>query len=73
MERNFFHRTEVCFPIRQRPLKDRLKADLEQFLADNSQAWMLLPDGSYEKITPGDQPAVSAQAAFLQNLATANQ
>jgi hypothetical protein len=34
---------------------------------------MLLPDGSYEKITPGDQPAVSAQAAFLQNLATANQ
>ncbi len=72
MERNFFHRTEVCFPIRQRPLKERLKADLELFLADNSQAWKLLADGSYEKIAPGIEPAISAQALFLEQLAAAN-
>jgi polyphosphate kinase len=72
MERNFFHRTEVCFPIRQRPLKERLKADLELFLADNCQAWKLLPDGSYEKIVPGAEPAISAQAVFLDQLAVAN-
>ena len=72
MERNFFHRTEVCFPIRQRPLKERLKADLELFLADNSQAWKLMADGSYEKIALGDEPAVSAQAVFLEQLAAAN-
>ncbi|HSD69813.1 MAG TPA: polyphosphate kinase 1 [Woeseiaceae bacterium] len=70
MERNFFHRTEVCFPIRQRPLKERLKADLELFLADNCQAWKLLPDGSYEKIASGDDPSISAQSAFLRQLAT---
>lgn len=69
MERNFFHRTEVCFPIRQRPLKDRLKADLELFLADNCQSWRLRADGSYEKLSPGDSEPLQAQARFLQQLA----
>jgi polyphosphate kinase len=69
MERNFFHRTEVSFPIRQRPLKDCLKADLELFLADNCQAWKLLANGSYEKLSPGDSPPVQAQSAFLLQLA----
>jgi polyphosphate kinase len=72
MERNFFHRTEVCFPIRQRPLKERLKADLELFLADNCQAWKLLADGGYEKVMLGDVPAISAQAVFLEQLAAIN-
>jgi polyphosphate kinase len=72
MDRNFFHRTEVCFPIRQRPLKDRLKADLELFLADNVQAWALRADGSYEKVEAGDREPVSAQAVFLKQLALAN-
>ena len=73
MERNFFHRTEVCFPIRQRPLKDRLKADLELFLADNCQAWQLLADGHYEKLSPGESTPVQAQSTFLQQLANSAQ
>jgi polyphosphate kinase len=73
MDRNFFHRTEVCFPIRQRPLKDRLKADLALFLADNCQAWTLLSDGNYEKVIPGDEEPVSAQAGFLQQMAASTQ
>jgi polyphosphate kinase len=69
MDRNFFRRTETCFPIRQRPLKERLKADLELFLADNCQAWSLNGDGSYEKLHPGNKKAVSAQQTLLAELA----
>jgi polyphosphate kinase len=69
MDRNFFRRTETCFPIRQRPLKDRLKADLELFLADNCQAWRMNGDGSYEKLHPGKDKAVSAQQTLLAELA----
>jgi polyphosphate kinase len=68
MDRNFFRRTETCFPIRQRPLKERLKADLELFLADNCQAWRMNGDGSYEKLQPGDEKPVSAQQVLLAEL-----
>lgn len=70
MDRNFFRRTETCFPIRQRPLKDRLKADLELYLDDNCQAWELRQDGTYEKLNPGTEPPRSAQESFLSSLAT---
>jgi polyphosphate kinase len=68
MDRNFFRRTETCFPIRQRPLKDRLKADLELFLADNTQAWDMNGDGSYDKLRPDNEPPVSAQQTLLAEL-----
>jgi polyphosphate kinase len=71
MDRNFFRRTETCFPIRQRPLKERLKADLELFLADNCQAWRMNGDGSYEKLQPGDDKPVSAQQTLLADLSAA--
>jgi polyphosphate kinase len=68
MDRNFFHRSETCFPIRQRPLKNRLKKELELFLADNCQAWELKGDGTYERLTPGDDTPVSAQQSLLDEL-----
>ncbi len=70
MDRNFFRRTEACFPIRQRPLKERLKRDLELFLADNLNAWDLSGDGSYRRLAPaeGEEP-VSAQLTLLRELA----
>jgi polyphosphate kinase len=71
MDRNFFRRTETCFPIRQRPLKERLKADLDLFLADNCQAWRMNGDGSYEKLQPGDANPVSAQQTLLAELSAA--
>ena len=70
MDRNFFHRSETCFPIRQRPLKTRLKKELELFLADNCQAWELNGDGSYARLTPGDSVSVSAQLSLLDDLAS---
>jgi polyphosphate kinase len=70
MDRNFFRRNETCFPIRQQPLKKRLKKELELFLADNSQSWELHGDGSYTRATPGNDAPVAAQATLLRQLAS---
>ena len=71
MDRNFFRRNEACFPIRQKPLKQRLMKNLKLFLADNCQAWVLRGDGTYEKLQPaaGEAP-VSAQQTFLKTLSS---
>jgi polyphosphate kinase len=68
MGRNFFRRNETCFPIKQKPLKERLWADLELFLSDNTGAWILQGDGTYLRLDPADQPPVSAQQVFLDRL-----
>jgi polyphosphate kinase len=40
MERNFFRRIEICFPVLEPKLKRRvLKEGLKPYLADNCQAW----------------------------------
>jgi polyphosphate kinase len=70
MERNLLRRNESCFEIRQKRLKDQIRGDLELFLADNCQAWTLHGDGSYERLSPGKDEPVAAQAVFLETLAT---
>jgi polyphosphate kinase len=70
MNRNLFHRNESCFEIKQKFLKERIRHDLELFLADNCQSWALQSDGSYERITFGDDKPVSAQEVFLSQLTT---
>jgi polyphosphate kinase len=50
-------------------MKVQIMHDLELFLADNCQAWMLHGDGSYERLSPGDEPRVCAQETFLELLA----
>jgi len=70
MERNLKRRNESCFEIRQKRMKDQIRADLELFLADNSQAWVLHGDGSYERLAPATpEKRVSAQETFLAELA----
>ena len=70
MERNLLRRNESCFEIRQRRLKDQIRADLELYLSDNRQAWVLHSDGSYERLVPKPgEPHVSAQETFLEELA----
>ena len=49
MDRNFFRRIELMFPIRDEALKARIRADLAVYLADNVQAWELHADGSYAR------------------------
>jgi polyphosphate kinase len=69
MERNFFRRIEVAFPVQRRHHRQQLLEDLELYLADTCQAWVLQPDGNYRKGEPGNREAISAQARLLQTLA----
>ncbi len=69
MERNFFRRVEVAFPIERPSHRRRILEDLTRYLEDNSQAWRLLPDGRYERLSPGQEPPRSAQAELLGNFA----
>ncbi len=72
MPRNFFRRVEVCFPIEDDRLRERvLKESLLYFLADNTQAWELQPDGTYKRVRPGNRKPRSAQAELLRELAGA--
>jgi polyphosphate kinase len=54
MDRNFFRRVEVAFPIRDRRLKRRVIAEgLSAFLGDNQTAWLMQSDGHYRRRRPG--------------------
>jgi polyphosphate kinase len=72
MDRNFFRRTETCFPIRQKPLKKKLMKELRLFLADNCQAWELHGDGSYVRVERGTEKPLSAQQELLRKLASSS-
>ena len=69
MERNFFSRVEICFPVTRAALKRRLTADLELELRDNRQAWQMAPDGRWWRVNAGDAEPVSAQETRLAELA----
>lgn len=71
MERNFFRRIEVCFPIERKQHRDRIVEDLQTYLADNTQAWGLGPDGGYSRVISGNSPTVSAQETLLRRYADA--
>jgi polyphosphate kinase len=69
MERNFFRRIEVCFPIERKSHRDRIVEDLQIYLADNAQAWELDADGLYWRLSPAGDPIVSAQDTLLRRYA----
>lgn len=70
MGRNMFRRVETCFPIESKKLHDRILHDLNSYLKDNVQAWILQSDGSY---TPAErvegEEKFQAQAQLLKELA----
>jgi polyphosphate kinase len=65
MERNFFRRVEVAFPIRRDAHRTRILADLETYLADDTQAWELGRDGMYSKVATSKESPVNAQSQLL--------
>lgn len=68
MDRNFFQRVEIAFPVEDRKLRQRIfKQGLEWYLSDNTEAWVLQRDGSYRRRRPGArQEPRSAQRALLE-------
>ncbi len=68
MERNFFSRIEVCFPIRRRSHRQRILRELNCYLTDNTQAWELQADGSYVQVQRADEDApICAQTQLLHD------
>lgn len=68
MNRNFFRRVEACFPIRDPALAERVyREGLAHYLDDNTQAWELLNDGTYQKFKNRGK-SYGAQAALLESL-----
>jgi polyphosphate kinase len=69
MNRNMFRRVEICFPIESKRLYNRILHDLDFYLKDNTQAWLLQPDGRYVQLlnTTNDEP-IQAQSLLLTEL-----
>lgn len=52
MSRNFFRRIEICTPVENPAIKQRIMREaLTLALADNRKAWLMQPDGSYIRAT----------------------
>jgi len=57
MDRNFFRRVELGFPVQDKVLKKRVIDEAFLFaLRDNQLAWRGLPDGSYAKVKARGKP-----------------
>ena len=70
MDRNFFRRIEVCFPVLDKKLKKRvIEEGLKVYMQDNCQAWDMDADGHYRRKTPRRSTPKNAQAMLLQELA----
>ena len=70
MDRNFLRRVETAFPVDDPEARARIVHDLEAYLRDNRQAWLLDRHGQYTRAEPpGDEPPYSAQQALLEELA----
>lgn len=67
MDRNMFRRVEVCFPVTEKKLAERILSDLKAYNKDNSQAWILQPDGQYRQMTPGENPPFQVQTELLKH------
>ncbi|MBI5861249.1 MAG: polyphosphate kinase 1 [Rhodocyclales bacterium] len=71
MERNFFRRIEICFPVLDPKLKRRvLKEGLQPYLSDNSQAWEMDSSGSYG-IKPTRRARFCAQDRLMEAMQAA--
>ena len=70
MSRNLLNRVETCFPIEDVKLIERVKSEMELYLADNCQSWQMDSEGNYHLNQPNeDESRISAQQTLLEQLA----
>lgn len=70
MDRNFFRRIELCFPLVDAKLRRRVVAEgLKPYLEDNAQAWDMQPDGSFKRAKKGRAKGKCAQVVLMKALA----
>jgi polyphosphate kinase len=67
MSRNLDHRIEVVVPVEDPQVRSELESIFKALLTDNSYAWELNPDGSWDRTKPkkGERRR-SAQAVFMR-------
>ena len=56
MQRNLDHRIEVLTPVENARVRQEVQTILDSALADDVNAWLLGPDGSWTRAAPGDKP-----------------
>ncbi|TAK53269.1 MAG: polyphosphate kinase 1 [Gammaproteobacteria bacterium] len=72
MDRNFFRRIELCFPVLDEGLRRRvIREGLRPYLEDNCQAWVMDASGAFERLQPRRARRRSAQDELLALLASA--
>jgi polyphosphate kinase len=70
MDRNFFRRIELAFPILDPALKQRvIREGLQAYLDDTNQAWLMNAEGRYEPPAPRRGKARLVQEELLRSLA----
>ena len=68
MDRNMFRRVEVCFPIEHKKLQERVLENLDAYLRDNSQAWILHSDGTYTRVKADTDQTFEVQTELLRDV-----
>jgi polyphosphate kinase len=68
MGRNMFRRVEACFPIEHKTLKARVLKDLDGYLQDNCQSWIMQSDGRYIQSEDKEAEDYSVQIALMEEL-----
>lgn len=72
MDRNFFRRIEVCFPVLDKKLKKRvIDEGLKIYLHDNCQAWDMDSEGRYRRRKPRQVSLKCAQIELLKQFTNA--
>jgi len=68
MPRNLIQRVEQCFPIVDPTLRQRIIRDLELYLEDNTNTWVMDADGNYNRkqLDSDNEPVMSAQDRLLE-------
>lgn len=67
MPRNFNWRIEAMIPVENPTVHSQVLDEIMVVLFhDNTQSWILNPDGTYNRVKPGDEP-FDAQEYFLTN------
>jgi len=73
MDRNFFRRIELCFPVLDPALKARVIGEgLQAYLDDNCQGWVMGADGTYGAPASRRGRARCVQEELLRTLAPGN-
>jgi polyphosphate kinase len=69
MDRNFFRRIELCFPVLDAGLKKRvIREGLKPYLDDNCQGWVMDGEGEFTRLKPKRGARNSAQEELLSLL-----